>query len=62
MNYLPRLTSNCDPPDLCLLSSQDYRREPLVPSLTEFCFCFFFFLTEFLRLVLHARLWASHEG
>jgi hypothetical protein len=24
-NYLPGLASNCDPPDLCLLSSKDYR-------------------------------------
>jgi hypothetical protein len=29
---LPRLASNCDPPDLHLLSSKDYRLEPLVPS------------------------------
>jgi hypothetical protein len=28
MNYLPRLASNLNPPDLCLLSSWDYRREP----------------------------------
>jgi hypothetical protein len=26
-NYLPRRALNHDPPDLCLLSSQDYRRE-----------------------------------
>jgi hypothetical protein len=32
MNYLPGLALNCDPPDLCLLSSQDYRCEPLVPG------------------------------
>jgi hypothetical protein len=25
VNYLPGLASNCDPPDLCLLSSWDYR-------------------------------------
>jgi hypothetical protein len=25
------LASNCDPPDLCLLKSQDYRHEPPVP-------------------------------
>jgi hypothetical protein len=24
-NYLPRLSSNCDPPDLSFSSSQDYR-------------------------------------
>jgi hypothetical protein len=29
MNYLPGLASNRDPPDLCFLSSWDYRREPL---------------------------------
>jgi hypothetical protein len=27
VNYLPRLTSNHDPPDLCLLSDWDYRHE-----------------------------------
>jgi hypothetical protein len=32
LNYLPGLASNCDPPDLCLLSSWDYRHEPLAPS------------------------------
>jgi hypothetical protein len=31
-NYLPRLASNLDPPDLCLLSNWDYRREPPVPA------------------------------
>jgi hypothetical protein len=31
-NYLPRLASNLNPPDLCLLSSWDYRGEPLVPG------------------------------
>jgi hypothetical protein len=36
MNNLPGLALNRDPPDLCLLSSWDYRREPLVPAL-----CFF---------------------
>jgi hypothetical protein len=30
VNCLPWLASNHDPPDLCLVSSQDYRREPLV--------------------------------
>jgi hypothetical protein len=29
---LPRLPSNCDPPDLCLLSSWDYRHESLAPG------------------------------
>jgi hypothetical protein len=27
---------NRDPPDLCLLSSQDYRREPLAPDSEDF--------------------------
>jgi hypothetical protein len=34
MNYFPRLASNPDPADLCLLSSYDYRSEPLSPGLT----------------------------
>jgi hypothetical protein len=32
MNYLPRLALNRVPLDLCLLSREDYRREPLVPG------------------------------
>jgi hypothetical protein len=32
MHYLPGLASNFDPPDLCLLSGKDYKREPPVPS------------------------------
>jgi hypothetical protein len=31
-NYLPGLTLNQDPPDLCLLGSWDYRYEPPAPS------------------------------
>jgi hypothetical protein len=30
MNYLPELALNHDSPGLCLLSSCDYRREPLM--------------------------------
>jgi hypothetical protein len=33
LNYLPRLASSCDPPDLWLLNSWDYRREPQHPAL-----------------------------
>jgi hypothetical protein len=32
MSYLPWLASDRNPPDLCFLSSWDYRHEPLVPS------------------------------
>jgi hypothetical protein len=31
-NSLPRLASNCDPPNLCLPSGWDYRCEPQTPS------------------------------
>jgi hypothetical protein len=33
VDYLPGLASNHDPPDLCLLSSWDFRQEPPVPGL-----------------------------
>jgi hypothetical protein len=33
MNDLPGLALNLDPPDLCHLSSQDYRHELLAPGL-----------------------------
>jgi hypothetical protein len=36
VNYLPRLASNLDPPDPCLLSSLDYRREQPAPGCSEF--------------------------
>jgi hypothetical protein len=36
MNYLPRLASNCDPPDLSLPSSQDYRRDPWYQAVFSF--------------------------
>jgi hypothetical protein len=32
---LPRLASNCDPPDLCLLSNKDYKCEPPAPGFLE---------------------------
>jgi hypothetical protein len=32
VSLLPRLVSNYDPPDLCLLSSWDYMPDPLVPG------------------------------
>jgi hypothetical protein len=32
MNYLPRLASNLNPPDLYILSSCDYRHESQVPG------------------------------
>jgi hypothetical protein len=32
----PGLSSNGDPPDLCLLSCWDHRREPLASSLNDF--------------------------
>jgi hypothetical protein len=37
MNYLPRVASNGNPPDLCLLSSRDYRQEHRCPALSG-CF------------------------
>jgi hypothetical protein len=40
MNYLPRLASNLDPPDLCVLSSQDSRCEPPTPA--RLCYCSYF--------------------
>jgi hypothetical protein len=35
LNYLLGLALNCDPPDLCLLSSWDYRREPPVSTVAS---------------------------
>jgi hypothetical protein len=32
VNYLPGLASDRDPPDFCLLSNWDYRREPWHPA------------------------------
>jgi hypothetical protein len=47
MSYLPRLASNGDPPDLCLLSSWDYRREPQCPTLPCSIFLLLFFFSSF---------------
>jgi hypothetical protein len=33
VNYLPGLALNCDPPDLCPMSSKDYRCESPAPGL-----------------------------
>jgi hypothetical protein len=33
MDYLPGLTLNHNPPNRCLWSSKDYRREPLAPGI-----------------------------
>jgi hypothetical protein len=39
LNYLPWLSWNLDPPDVCLLSSWDYRSEPSVPGLSVHSEC-----------------------
>jgi hypothetical protein len=31
-NYLPKLASNCNPPNLCLPSNWDYGQDPLCPA------------------------------
>jgi hypothetical protein len=36
------LASNHDPPDLCILNSEDYRYEPLAPGLILFIFIYLF--------------------
>jgi hypothetical protein len=36
LELFPRLASNHDPPDLCLLSSQDYKHKLLTPSPSSF--------------------------
>jgi hypothetical protein len=40
VNYLPRLASNLDTPDLCLLSIYDYRHEPLALGSHFYLFIF----------------------
>jgi hypothetical protein len=50
---LPSLASNLDPPDLCLLSSCDYRHELLVLS-------FFFFLIIGKYMLIKSDLEAGH--
>jgi hypothetical protein len=35
VNCLPGLSLNRDPPDLCLMSSKDYRREPPALGLSD---------------------------
>jgi hypothetical protein len=48
MNYLPELASNCDPPDLCFLSSKNYRYETLAPSsllITDLFRVFIYFIS-----------------
>jgi hypothetical protein len=47
VNYLPRLALNYDSPDLCLLSSYDYRHVPPVPHPAGGSF-YYFFLCPFL--------------
>jgi hypothetical protein len=55
VNYLPGLASNGDPPDLCLLSSLDYRQESLVPRFSYMSFVKFipilFFDVIIIRIV-----------
>jgi hypothetical protein len=47
VNFLPRMALNHNPPDLCLLSSQDYRHEPPEPDSAAF---FFFLSFSFITL------------
>jgi hypothetical protein len=48
MNSLPGVALNCDPPDLCLLSSWDYIGEPLAAGKSEgFLFVCFVFLQKY---------------
>jgi hypothetical protein len=64
VNYLPRLASNPNPPDLCLLSSWDYWHEPLAPGST-FIFIYLLFIFEvYATQVGHhlAIFLAQHQG
>jgi hypothetical protein len=62
MNYLFGLALKCDPPDLCLLSSWDYRREPSVSSpqpvfaLVIFYLFIYLFIYSFIFAVLGFEL------
>jgi hypothetical protein len=47
ITFLPRLSSNHDPPNLCLLSSWDYRWEPVGPAPLTFVFLWVFFVFVF---------------
>jgi hypothetical protein len=51
MNYLPGLASNCHPPDLCLQSSWDYRREP-----PAWAAAFFLYIFQFLFFFKRSEL------
>jgi hypothetical protein len=42
-NFLPRLTSSCNPPDLCFISSWDYRNVPPDLTLTVANFIYLYF-------------------
>jgi hypothetical protein len=49
-NYVPHLTQNFDPPDLCLLSSCGYRRETLAPAWISYG-------TSDMKLMLYVFTW-----
>jgi hypothetical protein len=61
--YLPGLASNHNPPDLCLLSSQDYRHKPLAPSqnIFKFVLWFIFWPVSYLQMcwLVSKYVWIS---